>query len=106
MNEQLHKTSGTDVLSSKKKTQKNPIGGEGGGFPLKVKSFQNTATYQKLLEGVPVTPSPTPTPPCTTGGVWICVYARGLNTLVSGIAVPVPKTQHVAFMYLTELKEF
>ena len=26
MNEQLHKTSGTDVLSSKKKTQKNLMG--------------------------------------------------------------------------------
>ena len=26
------------------------------GFPLKVKSFQNIATYQKLRGGVPATP--------------------------------------------------
>ena len=26
------------------------------GFPLKVKAFQNTATYQKLRRGVPSTP--------------------------------------------------
>ena len=26
------------------------------GFPLKVKSFRNTATYQKLRGGVPSTP--------------------------------------------------
>ena len=30
MNEQLLKTSGTDVLSYRKKTQKNPMGGGGG----------------------------------------------------------------------------
>ena len=34
------------------------------GFPLKVKSFRNTATYQKLRGGVPSTP-----PSCTTVGV-------------------------------------
>ena len=28
------------------------------GFPLKVKSFQNTATYQKLWGGVLSTPTP------------------------------------------------
>ena len=28
------------------------------GFPLKVKAFQNTATYQKLRGGVPSTPPP------------------------------------------------
>ena len=28
------------------------------GFPLKVKSFRNTATYQKLRGGVPSTPQP------------------------------------------------
>ena len=28
------------------------------GFPLKVKSFRNTATYQKLRGGVPFTPHP------------------------------------------------
>ena len=67
MNEQLQKTSGTDVLSSKKKNSEKPYGEGGGGegFPLKVKSSQNTATYQKLLGGVPFTP----TPPCTTVGV-------------------------------------
>ena len=27
------------------------------GFPLKVKSFRNTATYQKLRGGVPFTPT-------------------------------------------------
>ena len=34
------------------------------GFPLTVKSFRNTATYQKLRGGVPSTPRP-----CTTVGV-------------------------------------
>ena len=47
------------------------------GFSLKVKSFQNTATYQKHRGGVPSTPSP----PCTTVGVWICVCVLGLNAL-------------------------
>ena len=43
------------------------------GLPLKVKSFQNTAAYQKLL-------SPLPPPPFVPrgGGVWTCVYVRGL----------------------------
>ena len=44
-------------------------------FPLKVKSFQNTATYQKFRGGAPSNPPP---PLCTTVGVWICVYVRGL----------------------------
>ena len=35
------------------------------GFPLKAKSFRNTATYQKLWGRVPSTPPPPP-PPCTT----------------------------------------
>ena len=30
------------------------------GFPLKAKSFQNTATYQELWGGVPSTPLPPP----------------------------------------------
>ena len=47
------------------------------GFSLKVKSFQNTAAYQKHRGGVPSTPSP----PCTTVEVWICVYVLGLNAL-------------------------
>ena len=46
------------------------------GFPLNVKSFQNTATYRKLRGGVPSTPPP---PPCTTVGVWICLYVRWLT---------------------------
>ena len=50
------------------------------GFPLKVKSFRNTATYQKLRGGVPSTP---PLPPCTTVGVWIYVYVRGLSKVPS-----------------------
>ena len=33
------------------------------GFELKVKSFQNTAKYQKLRGGVPSTPSPPPLVP-------------------------------------------
>ena len=37
----------------------------------KGRTFRNTATYQKLRGGVPSTPSP-----CTTVGVWICVYVR------------------------------
>ena len=48
------------------------------GFPLKVKSFQNTATYPKLRGGVPSTPPP----PCTTVGVWICLYVRWLILIV------------------------
>ena len=36
------------------------------GFPLNVKEFQNTATYQKRQGGVPSTPPPP----------WICAYAR------------------------------
>ena len=39
------------------------------GFPLKAKSFQNTATYQELWGGVP---SPLRLPPCITMGVRIC----------------------------------
>ena len=49
------------------------------GFPPKVKSFQNTATYQKLRGGVPSTLPPPPPTPCTTVGVWIWVYVRGLS---------------------------
>ena len=48
------------------------------GFPLKVKSFQNTAKYPKLRGGVPSTPPP----PCTTVGVWICLYVRWLTLIV------------------------
>ena len=46
------------------------------GFPLKVKSFRNSATRQKLQGGLP-SPLPPP-PPWTTMGVWICVYVREL----------------------------
>ena len=45
------------------------------GFPLKAKSFRNMATYQNP-RGDPSTPL---SPPCTTVGVWLCVYVRGLN---------------------------
>ena len=38
---------------------------------LKVKSFWNSATFQKLWGRVPFIPLP-----CTTVGVWICVYVR------------------------------
>ena len=48
------------------------------GFPLKVKSFQNTAIYQKLRGGVPST---FPPPPCTTVGVRIRLYVQGLICL-------------------------
>ena len=30
------------------------------GFPVKVKSFRNSGTYQKLRGGVPSNPPPTP----------------------------------------------
>ena len=46
------------------------------GLPLKVKSFQNTAAYQKLLHNP--NPPPPPSRLCTTVGVWTCVYVRGL----------------------------
>ena len=39
------------------------------------KSFWNTATYQDLRWRVPSTSPPT----CTTVGVWICIYVRGLS---------------------------
>ena len=48
------------------------------GFLLKEKSFQNTAIYQKLRGGVPST---SPPPPCTTVGVRIRLYVRGLICL-------------------------
>ena len=44
------------------------------GFPLKAKSFRNTATYWKSLGRVPST-----SPPLYHHGVWICVCVRGLN---------------------------
>ena len=50
------------------------------GFPLKLKSFQKTATYQKLRGGVSFTHLPPFT--CTTVGVWICMYVRGLSKTV------------------------
>ena len=41
------------------------------GFPLKVKSFRNTATYQKLRGGAPSTPPPPP-----------LYHGRGMNLRV------------------------
>ena len=41
-----------------RKKLRKTLWGVAKGFPLKVKSFQNTATYQKLLGGVPFTPPP------------------------------------------------
>ena len=39
-----------------------------------------TLTYQKLKGGVPlIKPPPPHHPPCTTVGVWLCVYVRGLR---------------------------
>ena len=32
----------------------------------------------KTVRGISSTPPPPPTPPCTTVGVWICMYVRGL----------------------------
>ena len=54
-------------------------------FPLKVKSFRNSGTYQKLRRGVSSTTHlpPPPLTPCTKVGVWICVYVRGLIIEVS-----------------------
>ena len=46
------------------------------GFPLKAKSFRNTATNQKLQGGVPSTPPPLSL--CHGGGM-NCVYVRGLR---------------------------
>ena len=47
------------------------------GFPLKAKSFLNTATYQNLCGGVPSTSGLSLV--YTTLGVWICEYVRGLS---------------------------
>ena len=41
------------------------------------KSFWNTTTHQNLPGRVPSTSPPPPT--CTTVGVWICMYVRGLS---------------------------
>ena len=47
------------------------------GFPLKAKSFRNTATYQKTLGRGTINPNPPlPPPPCITVGVWPCAYVR------------------------------
>ena len=46
------------------------------GFPLKAKSFRNTANGKNFGQGFR---QPPPSNPCTTVGVWICVYVRGLN---------------------------
>ena len=43
------------------------------GFPLKVKSFRNTATYQELWGGVPSSP---PTPLYHGGGMNLLVRPR------------------------------
>ena len=44
-------------------------------FPVKTKSFRNTATYQKLWGGFPSTSPPS----CTMVGLWFCVYVRRLS---------------------------
>ena len=44
------------------------------GFPLRAKSFRNTAIYQKLKERG----GGFNQPPLYHGGVWLCVYIRGL----------------------------
>ena len=50
------------------------------GFPLKAKSFRNTATYQKLLgERGSINYHPPPPHSCATVRVCICVYVRGLS---------------------------
>ena len=41
------------------------------GFPVKAKSFRNTATYQKLWGEVPSL--------LYHGGLWFCVYVWGLS---------------------------
>ena len=46
------------------------------GFPLKVKSFQNTATYQKLGKGFHRPPPPPPRPLYHGGGMNMCVLPR------------------------------
>ena len=54
------------------------------GFPLKAKSFWNTATYQsEILQHIKISVEgfhqPVPHLPRTTVGVWIYVYVRGLS---------------------------
>ena len=58
------------------------------GFPLKVKSFQNTATYQKLLGEVPSTPPPPPP----------LYHTRGMNLRVRPRdKIPIiPQTLHLS----------
>ena len=61
------------------------------GFPLKVKSFRNSATRQKLQGGLP---SPLPPPPWTTMGVWICVYVRELIAIKLCLALKKKKKKN------------
>ena len=49
----------TSQTSSSATTQKNTVE-KIKGFPLKAKSFQNTATYQKLKGGGSINPPPVP----------------------------------------------
>ena len=46
------------------------------GFPLKAKSFRNTATYQKTQGGGEGGVHQRPPPACTTLGIGVCVYVR------------------------------
>ena len=59
------------------------------GFPLKVKSFRNSATCQKLQGGLPPPP-----PPWTTMGVWICVYVRELIAIKLCLALKKKKKKN------------
>ena len=53
-------------------------------FPLKAKSFQNTATYQKLRGGVPSTPPPL----CRRGGMNLHIRPRVKTTTYVIIILP------------------
>ena len=54
------------------------------GFPLKVKSFRNTATYQKLRGGVPSTPPPPP-PLYDGGGMNLRVRPKVKQSALPGV---------------------
>ena len=50
------------------------------GFPLKAKSFGNTATYQKLQEGIPLTPPPPTSSLYHSGGMTLRIRSRVKKT--------------------------
>ena len=67
------------------------------GFPLEVKWFQNTATYQKLQGGVPSTPPP-PLPP-----LYLNLHVRQRVNLQTQALKPTWLTINVCVVTVTDV---